>query len=313
MRFSILRNSTRLAIITLGTLLTTTGQPARLAAQCNGDLRNEITGLLAISDSMIANLRRNDGGIPRDSASAIIGNAEIFGGKASRAGPSAGCLIERQTVFAQTALSLLPPGETVSSDTVRYAIAQAGAALLGERYHASDRIGLVFGIGINRVFDKQDTETFKIVSRRDSVGTDERYVVEESDSRQFPSAVTGLLVRFRERPDLTSRNWEQALVPTAAFASVQFSNLGATGPVNGASLGLGWQLTGSTHVLFGYSIYRVKALREDLRAEWGERSDGRLRLPDGETEESILGVEGANAFTFSLAIPVSLRAAFGAP
>jgi hypothetical protein len=92
------------------------------------------------------------------------------------------------------------------------------------------------------------------------------------------------------------------------FGSVQISNAGDAGPVNGAALGISWKLVADTHLLLGYSISRRKSLRDLLK---GYTNDSLIPLPPGETNDSILGTNTTNGIMWALVLPVSLRSALG--
>jgi hypothetical protein len=288
-------------------------------AQCVSDLRGEVRGLTAISDSLV----KSFGGAKatRDSAKVVLQNSEIFGAKALAAGPAAQCILERQTTYLRAAVATLP--DTVSPDQFRQAVTNGVAAVLSERYTSSDRISLIFGIGMTTVFDKTDTEEWKIISRP---GTpvpggptpppEQRFLANTSDSKQFPTATTGVLVTFWDPGPARApygkhwlRNASRRLAPSGVFGSIQISDAGDTGPVNGVSLGLSWKIVASSQFLIGYSITRFKTLRDDLRT--GIDPDKLVPLPPGETEQTILGTETTNGLMFALALPISLKSALG--
>ena len=64
-------------------------------------------------------------------------------------------------------------------------------------------------------------------------------------------------------------------------------------------------------VLAGYSLTRLPTLRDDLLREFDATREQRLRLPAGESSETIKGTETVNAFMIALAVPVALKSVFG--
>jgi hypothetical protein len=282
------------------------------SGQCVSDLRSELTGLTAISDSIIKRLGTNS--TPRTSAESTFRDMGLFAAKAGLAGTSAACVMFGQPIFQQAALASLPTGSSaLTREQVQRATSEGVAAVLASRYTSSDRVSLVFGIAMTVLTDPSDAAEWKIISRTDNSGqtpVEKRYIANESNSRQFPSAATGVLVRLWDpgprRPKFTSNLWRR-ITPHGVFGSIQISNAGDAGPVNGAALGISWKLVADTHVLLGYSISRRKSLRDDLRKGYGD--DALIPLPAGETNDSILGTNTANGIMWALVLPISLRSA----
>jgi hypothetical protein len=284
--------------------------PARvLTAQCVSDLRSELVGLTAISDSIMKRVGSADT-IPRATAEATLRDIGLFAAKAGLSGTAATCVMLGQSAFQQAALASLPTGQNaLKRAEIQRAASEGVAAVLASRYAASDRVSLVFGIAMTALLDASDAAEWKIISRTDSSATpvEKRYIANESNSRQFPSAATGVLVRLWD-PGPRNNFWRR-VTPHGVFGSVQISNAGDTGPVNGAALGISWKLVADTHFLVGYSISRRKSLRDDLSK--GHTNDSLIPLPPGETSDSILGTNTANGIMWALVLPVSLRSALG--
>jgi hypothetical protein len=287
-----------------------------VAAQCTSDLRKELGAIAAIADSMLRKPFADKGAnsVKRPDAEAVIRDASLFGAKASLAGPAASCFVSRQPQFQQAALNALPSdtSKALTRDELRQAIAEGMTAVLAERYQPTDRISLVLGIAITVGIDQRALEEWKVVNHIDTVvvnGTkqvqERRFIANDSRSRSFPSATTGVLVRVH---DPTDGFWPR-LVPNGVFGAVQISGAGGTGPVNGASLGVSWKLIPAAQLLIGYSTTRHRTLRHDLRE--GYKKNTLIPLPPGETQESILGTSSTNGIIFSLALPVSLASSLG--
>jgi hypothetical protein len=198
-------------------------------------------------------------------AQETIGKDEHYFNALSLAGSSATCLIGLKSVY-QTAARAAVQGfdpDLFTTEDLRKALADGAASVLSSRYAPTDRFGLVFGIGVTFVLTNEDRNKYKIVSRGES-GQTQDYIVKESQSSAAPAAVTGMVVRFRDRnakqapapPRDTGRGFVARasgavgssgrrtldfLFPTSTFASVQFGAGAVSGPLQGASLGLGWR------------------------------------------------------------------------
>jgi len=341
------------------------GTSRTIGAQCVGDVRGELTGLATISDSIIALAFRSTNSVAATttSSTATSSTSSMAGSSVatkpgvdtlitvervrkalfeetpflvglSRAGTAAPCLLDRRDVFRSAVRGALPEGDTahVNVSQVRNALRDGEAAAFATRYSPTDRIAVLFGLGMSLI-QPNDARQFKVVTRR-GPGADtssRQYIVEASNSRSFPVATTGLAVRFRDplpsKPRPTARRpatlrtlravvvenlawlYERAK-PTTVFGSVQFGG-SEEGAVSGTALGLGWRVVGDVHLLAGFSLTRLSTLRKDLLRQFENDTTGVLPLPSGESESSILGTHSEQALLVAFAVPLSLRGVFG--
>lgn len=299
----------------LALLMTVSPRLAR--GQCVSDLRRELAAAAAISDSLVRLMYpEKTASVKRTDAEGALRNAQLFGAKAAIAGPSSICLLARRPQFEQAAIAALASDTTkaVSREELRNAIADGFTSVLGERYQATDRVSLVLGIAMTYGLDRKALESWKVVSHIDTVvvngartAREQRFIANDSRSRTFPSATTGVLVRVRDSDGGLLRK----VTPNGVFGSVQISGAGGTGPVNGASLGLSWKFIPAAHLLVGYSVTRNRTLRHDLRDSYPDKVKTLIPLPPGETEQTILGTSSTNGIMVSLALPVGLASSLG--
>jgi hypothetical protein len=287
---------------------------AAQAQQCAAEMRLEVLALQTVVDSVTARARTSPPGpAAADSATArirfyqraraAIQDDGIYYAAIGSTAAAAPCLAERRATFRSTAISLLPADSTsLSEKALRDVLHSSVAAVLSTRYSATDRVGVLFGIGFSFIFNRDEPEIVKVIER-DTGQARRSYVVRKETNRAGPVAVTGIGVRFRDVQPGLGR-----LLPAAAFGSVQFG-IGED-PVRGAALGLGWPLAGDAQIIFGLSLSRIDALRDDLVADF-RKAGARLELPVGENLESIVGARTASTLLLGLAVPVALRSAFG--
>jgi hypothetical protein len=247
-------------------------------------------------------------------------------------------------------LELLGGKQDAFDEKKREALAEAlrtgAATVLETRYASSDRFGMFFGVGASYIPQRDDAVRYKVISQSETVvtpGTNgqpatektqtRQYIVEETSSRSYPVGATGLTMRFRDRNsgrgqgcfkltgegDVARKAWHSASEcvvwlaerawPTAVFGSVQFG--GGEGVVTGTTLGAGWKVVGDVNLLVGFGISRLPTLRRDLLTEFEASKNGRLLLPAGENEESIMGKQSEQTWLVAIGIPLALRNAFG--
>lgn len=239
-----------------------------------------------------------------------------------------GRLARQLTSLTAGVASLLPSDSTkVVSDTeFKNYVQTAVGQLLQVQAAVGDegRIGLVFGIGIAAMYwDRRDTEHFTVQAEEDSSGNQQSVLVRDSRSVTFPVVMTGVAVRFRDRwkvrgattfwaatgrAGLSGLDW---IVPTTLFGSAQLGFSGVSGAAGGVSIGVGWQLTGDTHLLLGFNAARLGSLRLDLRDQLEAAGGKRLVLKTPETESSIRSQEVSSGLVLVLAAPVGLKSLFG--
>lgn len=341
---------------TLSALILLAGVSRTLEAQCVGDVRDELTGLSTISDSVFAGAFKTvapptatAGGTPVAAPGAVktildtvttmerikraLAEEAPFVVGFTRAGTAAPCLFDKKDIFRAAVRGALPEADTthVHATQVKKALRAGEAAVFATRYSPTDRIAVLFGLGMSLI-QPSDAQRFKVITRR-GIGSDtssKQFIVQQSNSRSFPVATTGLAVRFRDRlpPEprprvrrpKTLRTAASAAVsnfawlyerakPTTVFGSVQFGG-GDEGAVSGTALGLGWRVVGDVHLLAGFSITRLSTLRKDLLTQFKADTTGVIPLPPGESEGSILGVQSEQALLVAFAVPLSLRGVF---
>ena len=291
------------------------------AAQCSSNLSLELTALYGVVEGIVdASTPEGASSPTKAAATAAVNDLGVFAEGSASGGPlPAACLVSRYDLFQATALAGIArlTDEGLTESQLRVSLFSAAGATLQERYTSTDRFQWIFGLGFAGTLEGEDIHKFKIISRgggTDAAGVsvpDTSYIVQESNSAAVPTALTGLLVRLRDRQPELGRARAKHLLPTAVFGTAQLA-ASDIGPVSGVALGFGWHLVGGAHLLVGYSLSRTNSLRDDLRAEWDEQEDiGRLPLPTGETEESIKGTETANLFIVALGVPLSFGSGLG--
>ena len=314
------------------------GGAARQAhAQCVANLVDELNALDA-AVSAVATATFNSAGAAAAKTPWVRFNDALqddgaFFMAAARAGLAAPCLVERRAEFRNAAraslLKAIPDSNLTNRQAeVRAALLGGAATALQARYAPSDRIGILFGFGASIIHHRDDAARYKVITQR-GVAPDtasQQYIVEETDSRTLPIATTGVAVRFRDRtpPELSncgrkSRGsrllrscgyWVLDHVwPTTIFGALQFG--GGEGTVSGTTLGVGWRVVGDITLLAGYGISRLPALREDIERQFVADASGRMRLPTGESAETIMGTQSQETWTITLGIPLALKNAFG--
>jgi hypothetical protein len=349
----------RTTTISLSVLCLLSSANRHLEAQCVGDVRDELTGLSTISDSVFAGAFRivappappaagpapapaAPGAIPKATVDSVTTMQRLKKALAeeapfivglTRAGTAAPCLIDRKEIFRAAVRGALPESDTAKVDAAqaKKALRAGEAAVFATRYSPTDRIAVLFGLGMSLI-QANDAQRFKVINRRGQ-GADtssKQFIVQESGSRSFPVATTGLAVRFRDRLPAAPRPrperaktlgnvsgflatniawlYERAK-PTTVFGSVQFGG-GEEGAVSGTALGLGWRVVGDVHILAGFSITRLSTLRKDMLRQFKSDTTGVIPLPPGESEESVMGTQSEQALLIAFAVPLSLRGVF---
>ncbi len=313
-QFSLCRAFTLLLI---GGLLL--GSFSQATAQCSTSKSEELAALGLVADSLTAKLFKGNKKPGREQIVKSLDDQRLYLLQASLIGTAVACLQPHQQLFESAAIGALAEKESYSPRDVRLALAEASTTVL-EQIQSRDRIRLMFGLGFNAVFNKEDTQTFKLVSRQDTMGQTQQFIALESDSGFFPGVSTGVVINLRERADLRSTRRGflggmlrslNVLAPTSFYGSIQFTGEGNTGPINGATLGVGWRLVRDALLLVGISTTRFKTLRADLRMQWEDAEKKPILLPAGESGESMLGIEGADAISITLAIPISFQGILG--
>lgn len=328
-------------------LLALAGSAESLYGQgsCVSDLASEIRSFETLSASIVdrafapaaSSGSSNSTATPSPSeahrrSTTLIRHDSVFLVHAALSGSGRACLLNLSKSYRDAALAALAlvPADSFDVGHLRGALAAGAGAVLGQRYTPTDRFGIVFGIGVVGLITAEDRTRYKTVSRTED-GETTQYIVVESDSKALPSAVTGLVAEVRDRGTLRYTyarvegmniferffGWTAsrgaALVdvafPTAVYTSVQFGS-GASGPIQGVSLGGGWRLVEDLHLLGGVAISRLESLRKDVRAEFDANPNGRFPVPPGESLESLQGTITQAALLVAVSVPVSFRGRF---